>query len=488
MIFNKKLAVAVSGAVLLMAGQFALADSTTDIVDALVGKGVLTEEEGKLITKGHDSKKKADEKVNKARVNVGGFIDNAQLYGDMRARYERRDGRGNFNGSSDSDTQEANRARYKFTLGVKTESGAWSSDIAFAASPKGTSDNVTFGNAPIGVGTGLDAKAGSATAKGHEVYVKRAQVGYKPFDWLQIEAGRMANPLYSVNAMVFDRDIVFEGLQEKFKYKFGETEVFANLGQWITSGSYSDLNNISLTNASTVIAYQAGAMVPLIDKKSSAKGAVSWYSYGGTGGGVTQGAFSPFLATSTNTVRAGITNTSGVSYGVNDLQILDIPAEFNYLVSDSMGMKLYGEYAINMDGRDRYNKACALSGNLVCDKGDDHNAWLLGVVFGSASDLKSLEGGKLKQGQWNANLWYQSVGAYALDPNSVDSDIFDGRVNMEGTSLKAAYMATDGVALKFTGAWGSRKNNNLGAGGSGGDIALNLKDYTLYQFDVEYKF
>jgi len=59
MISNKKLAVAVSGAVLLMAGQIALADSTTDIVDALVGKGVLTEEEGKLITKGHETKKKA---------------------------------------------------------------------------------------------------------------------------------------------------------------------------------------------------------------------------------------------------------------------------------------------------------------------------------------------------------------------------------------------------------------------------------------------
>jgi phosphate-selective porin OprO/OprP len=54
--FNKKLAVAVSGAVLLMAGQFAFADSATDIVDALVSKGVLTEEEGKLITKGHTSK------------------------------------------------------------------------------------------------------------------------------------------------------------------------------------------------------------------------------------------------------------------------------------------------------------------------------------------------------------------------------------------------------------------------------------------------
>ncbi len=61
--FNKKLVTAVSGAVLLMAGQFALADSTTDIVDALVGKGVLTEEEGKLITKGHDSAKSKAGKV-----------------------------------------------------------------------------------------------------------------------------------------------------------------------------------------------------------------------------------------------------------------------------------------------------------------------------------------------------------------------------------------------------------------------------------------
>ena len=56
MFSNKKLAVAVSGAVLLMAGQVALADSTTDIVDALVSKGVLTEEEGKLISKGHTAK------------------------------------------------------------------------------------------------------------------------------------------------------------------------------------------------------------------------------------------------------------------------------------------------------------------------------------------------------------------------------------------------------------------------------------------------
>jgi len=79
--FNKKLAVAVSGAVLLMAGQIALADSTTDIVDALVGKGVLTEEEGKLITKGHESKK---EKTLEGKFKDGFVIENSDGSNSMK--------------------------------------------------------------------------------------------------------------------------------------------------------------------------------------------------------------------------------------------------------------------------------------------------------------------------------------------------------------------------------------------------------------------
>ena len=88
--FNKKLAVAVSGAVLLMAGQFALADSTTDIVDALVSKGVLTEEEGKLISKGHETKKKAEGNVafkNGFKINSGDGKSNFSVNGRIQTDY-----------------------------------------------------------------------------------------------------------------------------------------------------------------------------------------------------------------------------------------------------------------------------------------------------------------------------------------------------------------------------------------------------------------
>ena len=76
----KKLVVAVSGAVLLMAGQLALADSTNDLVDALVSKGVLTEEEGKLLTKGHkgeiESERKKREKDWTSHIKINGYVQN----------------------------------------------------------------------------------------------------------------------------------------------------------------------------------------------------------------------------------------------------------------------------------------------------------------------------------------------------------------------------------------------------------------------------
>ena len=74
----KKVVAAVSGAVFLMAGQLALADSTNDLVDALVSKGVLTEEEGKLLTKGHkgemDGVAKKEKSYAKGTMNFRGYM------------------------------------------------------------------------------------------------------------------------------------------------------------------------------------------------------------------------------------------------------------------------------------------------------------------------------------------------------------------------------------------------------------------------------
>ena len=70
--------VAVAGTLLLATGLTAMADSTTDIVNALIGKGVLTEEEGALITRGRtdevDVQKKKEKKFSTNSVKLRGYV------------------------------------------------------------------------------------------------------------------------------------------------------------------------------------------------------------------------------------------------------------------------------------------------------------------------------------------------------------------------------------------------------------------------------
>ena len=79
----KSLVVAtLAGSFLMGFGEAAMADSTNDLVQALIMKGVLTEEEGALLMKGHDgevdSQQKKEKKFSKEKVggavNIRGYL------------------------------------------------------------------------------------------------------------------------------------------------------------------------------------------------------------------------------------------------------------------------------------------------------------------------------------------------------------------------------------------------------------------------------
>jgi phosphate-selective porin OprO/OprP len=99
-----------------MAGQVALADSATDIVDALVSKGVLTEEEGKLITKGHTSKTSVTpvvkEKDGSFTLESANGRNSIGLTGRMHFDYRDSDidGRGELGGGRTDDRDTASLA------------------------------------------------------------------------------------------------------------------------------------------------------------------------------------------------------------------------------------------------------------------------------------------------------------------------------------------------------------------------------------------
>ena len=163
------------------------------------------------------------------------------------------------------------------------------------------------------------------------------------------------------------------------------------------------------------------------------------------------------------------------------------------MTSSNVGIRLFGDYVYNTTGDDRFKSAqsAATAGtqrDAIKAAGNDDTAWMLGVAIGSAKDLKAFEANKMAKGDWSARVWYQDVGVYSVDPNAVDSDFMDSRVNMKGTTFKAQYNIEDNVYVNLAYGHAKRKNGDLGAVGAAQDLALNLKDFDLLQLDLTYKF
>ncbi|MBC7787954.1 MAG: putative porin [Methylophilaceae bacterium] len=484
----RSIAAATTAALIMGFGANAMADSTTDIVNALVTKGVLTEEEGNLLLKGREGEQLGQEKAMKkaTKLKVSDAIDNATVYGDIRIRYENRQGSGvpaatipatPLNVNTDA-TRE--RARYKLTLGVKTESGPWYTDLALAMGANGRSDNATFGSS---ASTNLDDK--------QQVFIKRAMIGWKATDWFTLEAGRTNNPLYTT-PMVWDADLNFEGINEQAKFKLGDADVFLTAAQGIYQGDRRTFNitNTAVTDTvnTELFAFQGGARYGINDT-TSAKAAITFTTINNSGVGANSAAGSKFLPT----LRNAANTATNAQARTNDLNTIEIPGEINFMTSSNVGIRLFGDYVYNTTGDDRFKSAqsAATAGtqrDAIKAAGNDDTAWMLGVAIGSAKDLKAFEANKMAKGDWSARVWYQDVGVYSVDPNAVDSDFMDSRVNMKGTTFKAQYNIEDNVYVNLAYGHAKRKNGDLGAVGAAQDLALNLKDFDLLQLDLTYKF
>ncbi len=476
-------AAALAGIALIGLSASAAADSTDDLLKKLRDKGILSEQEYNEFnnTRDIEQEQSAKEKsaVNKGKIKLGSFIDNATVYGDVRVRYEHRDGEDNPAAGSSSVSEDRDRGRYKITLGVKTEANNFFySDLALAMGAKGRSDNATFGS-----GNGDNAK--------ETLFVKRAMIGWHGVDWLTVEAGRIANPLYTT-PMVWDADLTMEGLAEKLEYTVGNVDLFANLTQSQYLGDKKNFSNSSTSVAGTggnkdannnfLLAFQGGAKFK-ITEQVSAKAALTYTTYTHDRAPTSASrVFQPGLGTNTGNAANLGTNT----LAINDVRPIEVPFEVSYKANDKYTLSAFGDYVHNLDGSDRKDAACAAlaagaNKTAVCNAGTDDNAWMLGVGVKSG-------GKKAAAGDWDAKIWWQDVGMYSVDPNTVDSDFMDSRVNMKGWVLKAGYNVEENVVLNFAAGHASRKDKSLAAVGSGNDLSINLDDYNLYQVDLTYKF
>ncbi len=481
-------------AVMASAGPSAQAMTSVDsLLDKLQQKGILSADEAKELRAENDQE--STNMVNlipPPKVKISDAIKSVQIFGDLRFRYEYRSAQ-NAPGMT-PDTFYRERFRYALRIGAKGDLfDDFNYGIRFDTGNNPRSAWVTFGN---------NTTAGSVTPSDKNasgIYLGQAFLGWHPTAWYEMTVGRMPMPLYTT-PMVWDSDINPEGAFEKFKYTIKNVDLFANFGQFVYQNPSSATTSPS--GDTFLLAWQAGANVNL-NKHMSFKAAPMLYTYSGSGS--SGGLNGTFVGQGLNGVNVGVPGGSNVPLynqeGINDLLILEIPAEFNWKFDHTpfgpAQLRFFGDFAYNIDGNDRAQKAFATNPGAFPDGVQTGNniAYQVGVGFGTGGMAYGpttglVYGSAAKAGAWEARAYWQHIEQYALDVNLLDSDFFEGRANLQGIYAAFAYSVTDAIIGTVRYGYASDINRSLGTGGNNLDMpGLNpIQYYNLVQMDLTFKF
>lgn len=502
-------------AIFLASGSLVRAQDAGALLDLLVKKKIITDQEAEEV-RAELTKEVSVTSAGKWKLSQP--ITEIELYGDARMRYEYRGGRTagdtpvaapGAGVAGTHDWQERERERYRLRLGLRgTLADDWFFGVRLETSTSPRSTNVTLGD-----DSGVN---GPYSKDSDRISVGQAYVGYRGFKEVTLTAGRMPQPLVTT-LMVWDADINPEGLSEQWKHSFDlsfgggssggtlqsyskdgknvatsapaaepfkmKIDVFANFAQYVYddtsienplgfravvsgangNGTGQAGDHIPQTDA-LMLAWQVGARFTF-PKNIYAQIAPTVYNY--TGNGDT---FNIHYQGGSDTVTNAASLAQNQS-GINSLLVFDIPWEIGWKLGE-LPMRVFGDFAVNLEADDRAKAA----GHP--DKGDQRYAYQIGVGVGQLKAKKD----------WQLNVFWQHTEQFALDPNLVDSDVFDSRVNVEGVAVQAGYMLSDAVAFNLLWGYGWRSDSSLGTGGAG-DIGINpIDQYQIFQADLNVRF
>jgi hypothetical protein len=486
--------VLIAAAALVLGSITSRAQDAGALLDLLVKKKLITDQEAEEV-RGELTRDAAQTAAGKWKLSAP--INEVELYGDMRVRYEQRQGTTPDvmpDSPGPNDTLKRSRERYRLRLGLRgTLMDDWFFGLRFETSTNPRSTNVT-----------LDDDAGPFGKASDSIDVGQAYFGYSGFRDIRLTAGKMPNPLVTT-LMVWDADINPEGLAQQWKHTYNldfgggtssaavesyskdgknvaavttepfkvKLDLFINLAQFV----YDDSNPENPLGARAV---SGGRLVPNTDAWMFAwqigakfnfpnntyfQVAPVLYNYGGNGD-----SFNTFYVGG----EQGLSNTASLAtnqVGINSLLVLEVPAEFGFKIGE-IPFRIFGDFAVNFDADDR----AAAAGHP--DKGDQRYAYQIGAGVGQ---LKAKH-------DWQLQAWWQHTEQYSLDPNLVDSDFFDSRVNIEGVVVQGGYALSDAIIFNLSYGYGHRADKSLGTGGTG-DIGINPMDkYQVFQADLNVKF
>ena len=410
------LALALSG----LAASSLKADSLgSGLIDALIKKGVLTNQEGEDIRA---------EMASEYKSTAGGILSygsssvkGLKLYGDARVRYQYTDEITNNTGAIST-----NRNRYRYRVRVGADyafSENWKAGVRLESANSATSTNVDFGsrNEKQALQIGL-------------VYLQYttstpALFGFEFADMFDLRLGKHLHPFYfnGVNGFIWDTDTNPEGLSQQVGWKdvagVEKLDITARAGQYIFNDRL-DSQAISTNKGPDDEFMFVGQL----------EGKYEWASKTGVKvAPLYMGVLASSNAEGTPNSIPGQANTTFDDHSHHHL--IAVPAEV-YWNMWGQPWKAYGTYGINLAGNPR---TTLVTNNVRRDR-DFSQLFNLGLTVGSTS----------KKGAWSVTGEYRYVEAGAANAYLLDSDFNGGFTNAEGFILSSSYAFTNNIVGAVT--------------------------------------
>lgn len=516
-------------------GWCANSSNTTDpLLDLFIKKGFVTQKEAEQVEAEAQAMRTNETQmppVPPSGWKISKAFKKVELFGDVRLRYEDRS-------AEDAGNNRIDLQRYRYSVRVGLRGDLF--DNFYYGFRLDTSDNPRSAFVTLGTSSSSSKVYQGPFGKSNGgINIGQVYLGWRPWNWLDVTVGKMPNPLYTT-PMVWNGNINPEGFAERFKYTIGRADFFATFGQFLyqdvnPSTASSGLGINGLTGQKTdnifMFAWQGGFKYH-ITTNASAKIAATLYNYIGRRRSsqfvesplspyygdpyVGEGAVNwynspPYTAPGVSGYSPGTTfNGSLPGYlslsfpfnqvGLNHLFVVEVPFEFNFRIS-RVDARVFGDFAYNLEGGQRAEDAASAYAYILKNttgakaasfspQKSDVKAYQVGLDIGSRDSLGLVSGSTSRRHAWEVKTYWQHIEQYSLDPNLLDTDFFEGRANMEGIYVAAAYSLTDNLIAAFRWGHASRINKLLGTGGSGQDIPqMNpINDFDIYQVDLTLRF
>ncbi len=486
--------------VIALAGVLALGLSAAKaqedgaLLDALVKKGVLSDQEAQNI---RASEEKENSTTAADKIAISDYVQKIRFYGDVRFRYEYLDetpqsGKPITTATAPivadySHDNVLERYRYRLRAGVDfTFTDHFMGGFELESNTAGDSANQSFGN-------GFSKESANIGL----VYLQ-----WKPTDWLTLVGGKQKNPLYTTN-LTWDPDINPEGGAEILNWTIpiggsdsvattrdpkdmksivapsGGSDESLSIGltaaQWIYADNQeynTDLTAPTVGTPSPAVpshnnntdVWQFVEQVPVqfnFNKTTFIKVSPGFDSYMSGGNSGIPSSFTNGTAGDTGWTGGSTLNFAGPNIA-DHLEIFQAPGEFDWKMVN-IPFKIYWDFDLNTDGKARVQDVLFGNGNAAGLAGGngttypagtaaptaiqnenralgDNVAWLAGVQVGQNK----------KKGDWSGSVDYRQVGLGAIDPNENDSDWSDSFLNMQGLQIRATYNFTDFLTGSIT--------------------------------------